>query len=105
MVRQADGDLAAPARRARMEYTSALKLLARPGRPWNPKVRWIGWRACSRAGRGRRRGIGESGMEGVLWLSWLSAHCGSCLGFSRLMVVVVTIVLDGSGKGQANEEQ
>ena len=35
---QADGDLVVPARRAKIEYTSALKLLSRPNRSWSPSV-------------------------------------------------------------------
>eukprot|EP00042_Codosiga_hollandica_P048964 m.559741 g.559741 ORF g.559741 m.559741 type:complete len:388 (+) comp57778_c0_seq3:136-1299(+) len=38
IINKADGDLVVPARRAKIEYTSALKLLSRPGRHWNPQV-------------------------------------------------------------------
>ena len=38
MMMQADGDLIIPARRAKIEYISALKLLSRTGRSWAPLV-------------------------------------------------------------------
>ncbi|XP_055014478.1 methylmalonic aciduria type A protein, mitochondrial-like [Boleophthalmus pectinirostris] len=38
VVTKADGDLLVPARRIQAEYTSALKLLRRQTRSWNPKV-------------------------------------------------------------------
>lgn len=39
VVTKSDGDLVVPARRIQAEYTSALKLLRRQSRSWNPKVR------------------------------------------------------------------
>ncbi|KAK7930567.1 hypothetical protein WMY93_006962 [Mugilogobius chulae] len=38
VVTKSDGDLVVPARRIQAEYTSALKLLRRQSRSWNPKV-------------------------------------------------------------------
>ncbi|XP_038127057.1 methylmalonic aciduria type A protein, mitochondrial [Cyprinodon tularosa] len=38
VVTKSDGDLLVPARRIQAEYTSALKLLRRQSRSWNPKV-------------------------------------------------------------------
>ncbi|XP_035000633.1 methylmalonic aciduria type A protein, mitochondrial [Hippoglossus stenolepis] len=38
VVTKSDGDLVVPARRIQTEYTSALKLLRRQSRSWNPKV-------------------------------------------------------------------
>uniref|UniRef100_A0AAV2LGD9 Uncharacterized protein n=1 Tax=Knipowitschia caucasica TaxID=637954 RepID=A0AAV2LGD9_KNICA len=38
VVTKSDGDLVPPARRIQAEYTSALKLLRRQSRSWNPKV-------------------------------------------------------------------
>ncbi|XP_033942055.1 methylmalonic aciduria type A protein, mitochondrial isoform X2 [Pseudochaenichthys georgianus] len=38
VVTKADGDLMGPARRIQAEYTSALKLLRRQSKSWNPKV-------------------------------------------------------------------
>ncbi|XP_061778880.1 methylmalonic aciduria type A protein, mitochondrial isoform X2 [Nerophis lumbriciformis] len=48
VVTKSDGDLVAPARRIQTEYTSALKLLRRQSRSWNPKV----VRASSHSGEG-----------------------------------------------------
>ncbi|XP_072319815.1 methylmalonic aciduria type A protein, mitochondrial isoform X2 [Eucyclogobius newberryi] len=48
VVTKADGDLLVPARRIQAEYTSALKLLRRQSRSWNPKV----VRASSHTGEG-----------------------------------------------------
>lgn len=39
VVTKSDGDLVVPARRIQTEYTSALKLLRRQSKSWNPKVR------------------------------------------------------------------
>lgn len=39
VVTKSDGDLVVPARRIQAEYTSALKLLRRQSKSWNPKVR------------------------------------------------------------------
>lgn len=38
VVTKSDGDLVVPARRIQAEYTSALKLLRRQSKSWNPKV-------------------------------------------------------------------
>ncbi len=38
VVTKSDGDLMVPARRIQTEYTSALKLLRRQSKSWNPKV-------------------------------------------------------------------
>lgn len=38
VVTKSDGDLVAPARRIQAEYTSALKLLRKKSKSWNPKV-------------------------------------------------------------------
>lgn len=38
VVTKSDGDLVVPARRIQAEYTSALKLLRRKSKSWNPKV-------------------------------------------------------------------
>lgn len=38
VVTKSDGDLVVPARRIQTEYTSALKLLRRQSKSWNPKV-------------------------------------------------------------------
>nr|XP_020447526.1 methylmalonic aciduria type A protein, mitochondrial isoform X3 [Monopterus albus] len=48
VVTKADGDLVVPARRIQTEYTSALKLLRRQSKSWNPKV----VRASSLSGEG-----------------------------------------------------
>lgn len=48
VVTKSDGDLLVPARRIQAEYTSALKLLRRQSRLWNPKV----VRASSHSGEG-----------------------------------------------------
>lgn len=45
VVTKSDGDLVVPARRIQAEYTSALKLLRRQSRSWNPKVRPVVWAA------------------------------------------------------------
>ena len=42
VVTKADGDLLVPARRIQAEYTSALKLLRKKSKSWNPKVGCIG---------------------------------------------------------------
>ncbi|XP_018591202.2 methylmalonic aciduria type A protein, mitochondrial [Scleropages formosus] len=48
VVTKADGELLVPARRMQTEYTSALKLLRRRSKTWNPKV----MRVSSRTGEG-----------------------------------------------------
>nr|XP_057930493.1 methylmalonic aciduria type A protein, mitochondrial isoform X3 [Doryrhamphus excisus] len=48
VVTKSDGDLVVPARRIQTEYTSALKLLRRQSKSWNPKV----VRASSHIGEG-----------------------------------------------------
>ncbi|KAJ8281113.1 hypothetical protein GJAV_G00063660 [Gymnothorax javanicus] len=48
VVTKADGDLLVPARRIQAEYTSALKLLRKKSKTWNPKV----VRLSSRTGEG-----------------------------------------------------
>ncbi|KAJ8335700.1 hypothetical protein SKAU_G00390420 [Synaphobranchus kaupii] len=48
VVTKADGDLLVPARRIQAEYTSALKLLRKKSKTWNPKVA----RVSSRTGEG-----------------------------------------------------
>ncbi|KAM9792992.1 methylmalonic aciduria type A protein, mitochondrial [Neosynchiropus ocellatus] len=48
VVTKSDGDLVVPARRIQAEYTSALKLLRRTTKSWNPKV----VRASSHSGEG-----------------------------------------------------
>ncbi|KAF3687799.1 Methylmalonic aciduria type A protein, mitochondrial [Channa argus] len=48
VVTKSDGDLVVPARRIQTEYTSALKLLRRQSKSWNPKV----VRASSHSGEG-----------------------------------------------------
>ncbi|XP_044046650.1 methylmalonic aciduria type A protein, mitochondrial isoform X1 [Siniperca chuatsi] len=48
VVTKSDGDLVVPARRIQTEYTSALKLLRRQSKSWNPKV----VRASSHTGEG-----------------------------------------------------
>lgn len=41
VVTKSDGDLLVPARRIQAEYTSALKLLRRQSKSWNPKVHTV----------------------------------------------------------------
>uniref|UniRef100_A0A4W5Q6W5 Metabolism of cobalamin associated A n=1 Tax=Hucho hucho TaxID=62062 RepID=A0A4W5Q6W5_9TELE len=48
VVTKADGDLLVPARRIQAEYTSALKLLRKKSKSWNPKV----MRVSSQTGEG-----------------------------------------------------
>lgn len=44
VVTKADGDLMGPARRIQAEYTSALKLLRRQSKSWNPEVCVCVWK-------------------------------------------------------------